>query len=75
MDRTEIFRNGGSLAVRIPKKRALPAGDVMIDERDGTLMLPPPDDRDWPGDLDTRFAILADLEAPVWAKDSKSVEL
>ena len=64
MDRTKVFKNGGSLAVRIPKKYALPVGDVLIDERDGMLVLLPLDDKDWPADLETRFSPLADLEIP-----------
>jgi virulence-associated protein VagC len=74
MDRTKVFKNGGSLAVRIPKKYALPLGDVLIDERDGMLVLLPLDDKDWPADLETRFSALADLEIPVRAKDSKTVK-
>ena len=74
MDRTKVFKNGGSLAVRIPKKYALPLGDVLIDERDGMLVLLPLDDKDWPADLETRFSALADLEIPARAKDSKTVK-
>jgi len=74
MERTKVFKNGGSLAVRIPKKYALPLGDVMIDQRNGVLVLLPVDDKDWPGDLETRFSALADLEIPVRAKDSRPVD-
>jgi virulence-associated protein VagC len=73
MDRTKIFRNGGSLAVRLPKKYALPVGDVMIDARDGMVVLLPLDDKGWPDDLESRFAALGDLEVPARAKDSKPV--
>jgi len=74
MERTRIFRNGGSVAVRLPKKYALPVGDVMIDARDGMLVLLPLEAKDWPEDLETRFAALADLEIPARAKDSKPVK-
>jgi virulence-associated protein VagC len=73
MERTKIFKNGGSLAVRLPKKYALPVGDVMIDARNGLLVILPPEAKDWPDDLETRFAALADLEIPARAKDAKPV--
>jgi virulence-associated protein VagC len=73
MERTKIFRNGGSLAVRLPKKYALPVGDVMIDARDGMVVLLPLNDKGWPDDLESRFTALADLEVPARAKDSKPV--
>jgi virulence-associated protein VagC len=75
MERTKIFKNGGSLAVRLPKKYALPVGDVMIDQRDGMLVLLPLEAKDWPDDLESRLAALADLEMPARAKDSKPVNL
>jgi len=74
MERTRIFKNGGSLAVRLPKKYALPVGEVMIEERDGLLVLVPLAAKDWPADLESRFAALADLEMPTRAKDAKPVE-
>ncbi len=74
MERTKVFKNGGSLAVRLPKKYALPLGDVMIDERNGFLVLVPVDDNDWPRDLETRFSALADLGIPPRAKDSRPVD-
>jgi virulence-associated protein VagC len=61
MDRTKVFRNGGSLAVRLPKKYALPVGEVMIDARDGMVVLLPLDDKGWPDDLESRLAALGDL--------------
>lgn len=73
MDKTRVFRNGGSLAVRLPRKYALPVGDVMIGARDGMLVLVPLDDQDWPTDLESRFAALADLDVPARAKDSRPV--
>jgi len=73
MDTTKVFRNGGSLAVRLPKKYAIPVGDVGIDERDGMIILRPLDDRGWPEDLEERFSVLADLEVPASKKDSRSV--
>ena len=75
MDRTRVFRNGGSLAVRLPKKYALPVGEVMIEERNGTILIQPMDDKGWPIDLVTRLSALADLEIPDRPKDSRSVEL
>jgi len=74
MIRTKVFKNGGSLAVRLPKDYALPVGDVMIDQRDGMLVLLPIDDKDWPSDLETRFAALADLKAPARPRDSKPID-
>lgn len=73
MIRTKVFKNGGSLAVRLPKDYALPVGDVMIDQRDGVLILLPIDDKGWPSDLETRFSALADLEAPARPKDAKPI--
>jgi virulence-associated protein VagC len=74
MDTTKVFRNGGSLAVRLPKKYAIPVGDVGIAERDGVIILRPLDDRGWPEDLATRFSALSDLEKPVRRKDSRALE-
>ena len=73
MDTTKVFKNGGSLAVRLPKKYAMPIGDVLIDERDGMIVLRPLDDHGWPDDLETRFSALADLEVPARKNDSRSV--
>jgi len=75
MDRTKVFKNGGSLAVRLPRKYALPLGDVMIGTRDGMVVLMPLDDKGWPEDLATRFQILGDLEIPARPMDSRSVKL
>lgn len=74
MVRTRVFRNGGSLAVRLPKRFALPVGDVMIEKRDGLLVLLPVNKNDWPSDLESRFSALAGLETPERPQDSKSVE-
>jgi len=74
MEITKVFKNGGSLAVRLPKKYALPVGDVMIDERDGMLVLIPVDEKGWPADLETRFEVLGDLEIPARPKDSRPIE-
>jgi len=74
MDTTRVFKNGGSLAVRLPKKYAIPVGEVGIDERDGMIILRPLDDRGWPEDLEERFLALADLEVPVRRKDSRAVK-
>lgn len=73
MIRTKVFTNGGSLAVRIPKDYALPLGDVMIDQRDGMLVLLPIDDKGRPSDLETRFSALSDLDAPVRPRDAKPI--
>ena len=75
MERTKVFKNGGSLAVRLPKKYALPVGDVMIDERDGMLVLMPLDSKGWPDDLESWFSDIGDLEAPARPTDSKPVEI
>ncbi len=75
MERTKVFKNGGSLAVRLPKKYALPVGDVMIDQRDGMLVLIALDAKGWPDDLETWFSDFADLEAPPRPADSKPVEI
>lgn len=76
MEITKVFKNGGSLAVRLPKKYALPVGDVMIDERDGVLVLIPVDEKGWPADLETWFSPdFGDLEIPSRPKDSRPVEL
>lgn len=74
VDTTKVFKNGGSLAVRLPKKYAIPVGDVGIDERDGTIILRPLDDRGWPEDLEERFSALADLEVPVRGRNSRTVK-
>ena len=75
MDKTKVFRNGGSLAVRLPKKYALPVGDVMIEARDGMVVLTPLDDKGWPEDLASWFsADFGDLEIPARPKDSRPVE-
>ncbi len=74
MKRTKVFRNGGSLAVRLPLKYRLPLGDVMIEERNGGLMIMPLDDNGWPDNLETLLAPLADLDVPVRAMDSKPVD-
>ena len=75
MDRTNVFRNGGSLAVRLPNKYALPVGDVMIEARDGMVVLTPLDDMGWPVDSASWFsAEFGVLEIPARPKDSKSVE-
>ncbi len=76
MERTKVFKNGGSLAVRLPKKYALPVGDVMIAERDGVFMLIPVDDKGWPADLEKWFSPdFGDLEIPARPKDSKPVDV
>ena len=74
MVRTRVFRNGGSLAVRLPKRYALPVGDVMIEKRDGVLVVLPVSENDWPSDLESRFSALADLDLPDRPKDAISVE-
>lgn len=76
MERTKVFKNGGSLAVRLPKKYALPVGDVMIDERDGVLVLIPVDDKGWPADLEKWFSPdVGDWEVPTRPKDSRALDL
>lgn len=60
--------------MRLPKDYALPLGDIMIDQRDGMLVLLPIDDKGWPSDLETRFAALSDLEVPPRPKDAKPIQ-
>ena len=74
MERTKVFKNGGSVAVRLPRKYALPVGDVMIDKRDGELVLIPVNKNGWPEDLVERLAPLADLEIPERKQDSRPVD-
>ncbi len=74
MDTTKVFKNGNSLAVRLPKKYAMPVGDVLIDELDGAIILRPLDDNNWPEDLETRFSALADLDLPNRKKDARPVD-
>lgn len=74
MDTTKVFKNGNSLAVRLPKKYAMPVGDVLIDEHDGTIILRPLDDNGWPDDLETRFSALSELNLPTRKKDARPVD-
>jgi virulence-associated protein VagC len=74
MGRTRVFKNSDSLAVRIPRKYAIPVGEVMIDQSDGMLVLMPLDEMGWPDDLETRFQSLADLEISARPKDAKPVK-
>ena len=74
MDTTKVFKNGNSLAVRLPKKYALPVGDVIIDAQDGAIILRPVDDNGWPEDLETRFSALAELEIPPRKQDARPVD-
>ena len=42
--RTRVFKNGNSLAVRLPAEYALPEGEVEIIRRDGELIIRPVED-------------------------------
>lgn len=75
MEKTRVFKNGGSLAVRLPKKFSLPVGEVMIDEKDGTLVIIPLDSNGWPSDLEAMFLVIGELEQPNRPKDSKPLEI
>lgn len=76
MEKTRVFRNGGSVAVRLPAKYALPVGDVMIEEMDGKLLLTPVDANGWPDDMEKWFnEDFGDLELPERPKDSRPISL
>ena len=75
MEKTRVFKNGGSVAVRLPKKYSLPVGEVMIDEKGGMLVITPLDRNGWPSDLEAMFPAIGELEQPARPADSKPVEI
>ena len=62
------------MAVRLPKKYSMPAGDVFIEEEDGKLIITKVDEKGWGEDLEEIFAPLADLEIPERKADSRPIE-
>lgn len=75
MEKTRVFKNGGSVAVRLPAKYALPIGDVLIEEKDGKLVLSPVDQNGWPEDMDKWFSgAFGDFELPERPKDSRPTD-
>ncbi len=75
MEKTRVFKNGGSVAVRLPAKYALPVGDVMIEEKDGKILLIPVDDKGWPNDMEKWFTGAFDnVEPPERARDSRPID-
>jgi hypothetical protein len=73
MKRSEVLKNDGGLAVRIPKKSQLPLDERMIAMPAAALPPISRDDKGWPSDLEIRFEALADLELPIRPMDSKTI--
>jgi virulence-associated protein VagC len=75
MDKTRVFRNGGSVAVRLPAKYALPPGEIMIEKKDEKLILTPLDKKGWPVDLEKWFTgAFDDFELPERPKDTRPID-
>lgn len=75
MEKTRVFKNGGGVAVRLPAKYALPVGDVMIEEKDGKILLTPVDDKGWPKDKEKWFTgAFDDFELPERPKETRNID-
>ena len=47
MDTAKLFKHGGSQAVRLPRKYAMPGDEVYVKKINGIVMLVPKDEGPW----------------------------